>query len=212
MPDSSQREFNTIALDPHLLSAPFAVQTHWHVITGAPSCGKTTLLNLLAEKGYRTVPETARLYMESEIARGRSIDEIHGDPAGLQRRIIALQLEVEGGLPADDILFLDGAIPGSLAWYRLFGLDPNQILPECFHHRYASIFILDQLPLHQDGLRFQDEALIGFLDQWHTRDYRDLGYNVIRVPVLPPEKRLLFVLERLPQVDGDKHSTHALPA
>jgi predicted ATPase len=196
-----QSDFSNIALDPDLLSTPFKVQTLWHVITGAPSCGKTTLLNLLSKNGYRTVPEIARSYMESEVVKGRSIAEIHADPADLQRRIIALQLGVESELPAEDLIFLDGAVPSSLAWYRLFGLDPNQILSECFHHRYASVFILDQLPLHQDGLRFQDEALIGFLDQQLTQNYHDLGYNVIKVPVLPPEERFAFVLERLSQGD-----------
>jgi predicted ATPase len=30
-----------------------------------------------------------------------------------------------------------------------------------------------------------------------SRDYSALGYNIVRVPVLPPEERLAFVLERL---------------
>jgi predicted AAA+ superfamily ATPase len=59
MPDSSQHDFRTTELDPDLLSTPFGVQTNWHVITGAPSCGKTTLINLLADKGLQTVPESA---------------------------------------------------------------------------------------------------------------------------------------------------------
>lgn len=201
MPERIQSDFRDTTLDPDLLSTPFEVETHWHVITGAPSCGKTTLLNILAENGYRTVPETARSFMDSEVSRGLSIKEIHADPAGLQRKIISLQLDVECELPAEELFFLDGAVPGSLAWYRFFGLDPNQILSECFHYHYASVFILEPLPLHLDGLRFHDETLIGFLDQYHSRDYHDLGYNVIRVPVLPPEKRLGFVLERIPQVD-----------
>jgi predicted ATPase len=195
-------------LNTNLLKRPFGVQTNWHVITGAPSCGKTTLIDLLAEAGYQTVPETARIYMEAEIARGRTIAEVHAKPAALQRILINRQLAVERSLPVNDLLFLDGAVPGSLAWYRFFDLDPYQIFPECAHHRYASVFILDRLPLHLDGLRFKDEALIGFLDEWLTRDYCDLGYNVIRVPVLPPKKRLAFVLERIPQVDGDKPDAH----
>lgn len=40
-----------------------------------------------------------------------------------------------------------------------------------------------------------DDALSGFLDEWHTRDYTAMGYNIVRVPVLPPEERLAFVLE-----------------
>ena len=191
------RNFLTMELDTCLLSLPFKVQTNWHVITGAPSCGKTTLINLLAEQGFQTVPEVARQYMEREITLGRTIAEIHKDGAALQRSLVDMQLGIESGLRAIDVTFLDGAVPGSLAWYRAFGLNPNEILLECFHHRYASVFILDRLPLQLNGLRFDDDAYISFLDEWHTRDYRALGYNVVRVPVLPPEDRLTFVLEKL---------------
>ena len=194
---NNQHNFSTTELDPDLLSTPFRLQTNWHVITGAPSCGKTTLINLLADKGFQTVPESARQFMEREIARGRTINEIHANGAALQRDIEDMQLGVERRLRASDVIFLDGAVPGSLAWYRVFGLNPNDVLPGCFHHRYASIFILDRLPLQQDGLRFDDHAYNNFLDEWHTRDYLALGYNIVRVPVLAPEERLAFVLEEL---------------
>jgi hypothetical protein len=52
MVKSSQRNFRTTELEPALLSTPFGVQTNWHVITGAPSCGKTTLIDLLANEGF----------------------------------------------------------------------------------------------------------------------------------------------------------------
>ncbi len=197
MPQDSPHEFRTTDLDVVLLSTRFRVQTNWHVITGAPSCGKTTLINLLADKGFRTVPEGARQYMESEMARGRTIDEIHKKGAALQRRVADLQLSIERGLRANDVAFLDGAVPGSLAWFRVFGLNPNEVLPRCFRHRYASVFVLDRLPLRPNGLRFEDDAHAGFLDEWIARDYGALGYSVVRVPVLAPEERLGFVLERL---------------
>lgn len=189
--------FKTTALNLALVSTPFEVQTNWRVITGAPSCGKSTLINLLADRDHQTVPECARTYMEGELAKGRTIGEIHAEGTALQRAILNLQLEVESRLPAQAPIFLDGALPGSLAWFRLFGLNPNDIIPLCFHHRYASVFILDPLPLYNDGLRFEDKALSGFLDLWLERDYCDLGYNAVRVPVMPPEDRLAFVLERL---------------
>jgi ABC-type taurine transport system ATPase subunit len=66
MTDNLQNGFIATELDPDLLSAPFGVQTNWHVITGAASCGKTTLIDLLADQGFQTVPETARLYIERE--------------------------------------------------------------------------------------------------------------------------------------------------
>jgi Flp pilus assembly CpaF family ATPase len=54
MPDSSKHDFRTTELTPDLLSTPFKVQMNWHVIAGAPSSGKTTLIGQLADiKGSR---------------------------------------------------------------------------------------------------------------------------------------------------------------
>ncbi len=197
MLDSPQHDDRFTELDPDLLSTPFRVQTNWHVITGTVSAGKSTLTDQLADRGFQTVPETGRLYVEREMAKGRTIDEIRENMAAIQIAIKDMQLEIEHGLRANDVVFLDGAVPGSLAWYRAFGLNPNEILPECFHHRYASVFILDPLPFQENGARDDDAAIAGYLDEWIARDYRALGYSVVRVPVLSPQERVAYVLERL---------------
>jgi len=196
MLDSSQHDFRTTELDPDLLSTPFRVQTNWHVITGAVSSGKTTLIDQLADKGFQTAPEAGRQYIEREMATGRTIAEIRGNEAD-SRCIADRQLRIEHGLQALDVVFLDRAFPDSLAFYRFDGLNPNKILAECFQHRYASIFILDRLPVHQDGLRIEDDAAARFLDEWLARDYSALGYSFVRVPVLSIEDRLAFIFERL---------------
>lgn len=185
------------ALNPDLLTTPFELETNWHVITGAPSCGKTTLIERFAESGFKTAPEGARIYIEREVATGRTIDEIRADMPALQRGIKNMQLEIERGLPPEACIFLDRTVLDSLAWYRIFDLDPNECLGQCFQHRYASVFILDQLPLSLDGFRFNDEGYADFLDQWHMRDYTALGYQVERVPVLLPGERLNYVIEKL---------------
>ena len=197
MLNTPQHDFRTTELDPGLLSTPFEVQTNWHVIAGAQSCGKTTLVDQLADQGFQTVPEGARLYLEREVARGRMINEIRENVAAIQHGILDIQLRIEGELRATDVAFLDRAVPDCLAWWRVYGLNPNEILTECFRHRYASVFVLDRLPIQRDDLRPEDEALAAFLDEWIARDYSALGYRVVRVPVLSPEERLAFVLERL---------------
>ena len=197
MLDNPQHDFGATALDRDLLSTPFRIQTNWHVITGAQSCGKTTLTDQLADQGFQTVPEGARLYLEREMVRGRTIDEIRDNMAAQQRGIADMQLSIEGELRATQVLFLDRAVPDCLAWCRVYGLNPNEILAKCFRHRYASVFVLDRLPIQRDGLRLEDEALAAFLDDWIPRDYNALGYRVERVPVLSPEERIASVLERL---------------
>jgi len=196
----AQPDFRTTELDPALLSTPYQVQTSWHVIAGGPCSGKSTLIDLLARCGFRTVPEAARLYLEKEMANGKKDHPLHSDAPALQWKIKAMQLSLEDGLPANEMLFLDSAVPCCLAYCRAFGVDPNEFLPDCFQHRYASVFILAPLSFCADHERAKELATVAsYLDEWQTRDYIALGYDVVRVPVMPPEERLAFVLERLPR-------------
>ena len=76
-------------------------------------------------------------------------------------------------------------------------LDPSTLLPDTCSHRYASVFMLDRLPVEQNGFRTADDALAGLLGEWTIRDYHALGCSLVKVPLLPPEERLAFVLESL---------------
>jgi predicted ATPase len=187
-------------LDPDLLSTPFRVQTNWHVITGAPCSGKSTLIDQLAARGFQTAPEAARQYFEQEMAAtGRSIDEIRKEMVPCTQAILNLMLKIEQDLDPNETIFLDRGFPDCLAFIRQLGMDLNLHLPNCFHNRYASVFMLDRFPVQIDDVRTEDESAAKYLDQWHYCDYKALGYGVVRVPVLPPRKRLAFVLENLPK-------------
>jgi predicted ATPase len=135
--------------------------------------------------------------IEREVAKGRTLEEIFANGVTLAPAVADVQRSVERGLRAADVAFLDRGLPDCLFFYRNFGLDPNDLLAECFHHRYASVFLLDRLDFQLDGARVQDDAYTVHLDKWLYRDYSALGYRVIRVPVLPPHERLEFILEKL---------------
>lgn len=45
---------------------------HLLVLTGGPGGGKTSLLNALAARGYRTLPESARHIIQGRLAAGLS--------------------------------------------------------------------------------------------------------------------------------------------
>ncbi len=197
MDSNSQSNFKNITLDPDILATPFRVQTNWHVITGASSSGKTTLIDLLTKKGFLTFPEVGRQYFERELAKGRTIDEIREDRAAMTRQIYSLWLNFNDGLRTADVTFLDRGLPDALSFYRFAGMDPNGILPDCFQHRYSSVFILNRLPYQQDGIRGGDDTTAAYFDSWMERDYIALGYKVVRVPVLPPEERLAYMLDNL---------------
>jgi predicted ATPase len=117
--------------------------------------------------------------------------------SAIQVAVFEMQLKIEHNFQPEQVIILDGALPGSLSWYRAFGLNPNEILNECFHHRYASVFIFDPLPYKENGARDEDAPIVDYFDEWLARDYYALGYSVIRVPVMSIQNRLNFVLERL---------------
>lgn len=195
MLENHQNDYIEAALDPDLLATPFKVQTKWQVITGAPCSGKSTMIEQLADSGFQTAPEAARQYYERELATtGRTIEEIRQDVVPVVHGILGMMLEIERGLDADEVICLDRGCLDVLAFCRQFGMNPNEYLPDCFHHRYASVFMLDRFPVQQDGVRTEDEAAVEYLEEWHYRDYAALGYHVVRVPVLPPQERLAFVL------------------
>jgi predicted ATPase len=197
MPDRRQRDFTTTKLDPDLLATPFGVQTNWHVLTGAPCSGKTTLIDMLAEKGFQTIPQIGRVYVEGEMAKGRTTAAILENAAVTQRCVVEMQVRFERRLHVNEIAFLDSGSPDCLTYCRFMGLNPNTILAECFHHRYASVFKLDRFPFQPDDVRLEDDSSAGLIDEWLARDYAALGYDVVRVAVLSPQERVAFLLDRL---------------
>ncbi len=197
MTASPQYDFITTELDPDILSTPFDDQTKWHVLTGAACTGKTTMIEQLAGKGFRTFPETARVHIDAELAKGRTFDKMFANAAD-EITITEMQRDLEQRLQTHEITFLDRALPDSITFYRFCGLDPNEVLPDCFRHCYASVFVLNRLPqFHQDGARIEHDATSNLLDEWLFRDYSTLGYDVVRIPVLPPEERLAYFLDYL---------------
>ena len=197
MAGKSQPDFRNMELDPDILSTPFRIQTKWCVITGASCSGKTTIINMLAGRGFQIVPEAGRKYFEREISKGRTIDEIRVDPAFFTRQVYEIMFDHESDLQANEINFLDRALPDGFAFYRLAGVNPNEILHDCFRNRYASIFLLNRLPYQKDGVRVADDETAEYLESWILRDYSALGYKVVSVPVLSPDERLEFILRKL---------------
>lgn len=172
--------------------------TEWIVITGAPSSGKTSVINDLKARGYQVQDEVAREYIEACISRGLSLQEIRADGGvELQRQILRLKLAREAVLPPDEIVFLDRGVPDSMTYFRLAGLDVAAAQEASARFRYDAVFIFDRLPVVPDGVRVEDEIMAGEIDQMLMQDYRSLGYDPVRVPVMPIAKRTDFILNFL---------------
>lgn len=173
------------------------IETNWVVFTGAPSSGKTTTIEFLEKLGYRYMPETARAYLERELAKGRSLEDIKSDQKRFQQALLLEKIKLEGKLPPQELVFLDRAIPDSISYYRLNNIDPEECFEASKKYRYRKVFIFDRLPFEYDGVRVDNEEIAAELDRLLDQDYRDLGYTPVRVPVLSIEERVHFILKEL---------------
>ena len=172
--------------------------SNWYVITGGPSSGKTTTVDLLRARGYRTTIEDARLYIDLQRLGGRTVEQIRGRQVEFQRNVLALQLAQEAALDPDELVFLDRAVPDSLAYYRFLGIEPDPALLEAMERApYRKVFVMDLLPLAPDYARTEDVPAQRRIHELLLEVYESLPIPVERVPVLPPEERVDHILARL---------------
>jgi predicted ATPase len=164
------------------------------VITGAPCTGKTTVINELSKRGYYTVAEPSRLILENHPEFRASVAS-NEDVDKLQRMILKLQLETELMLPRDRVVFMDGGIPSDIAFYKVRGMAPAKELIEASKKtKYDAIFILDHIKTYEiDSLRQQTERESKRIHRLLYEAYSDLGYDLIRVPLLAPTERAGFI-------------------
>ena len=54
-------------------------KTNWYVITGGPSTGKSKTIDYLAYLGYLIRPEVARILIDDELSKGKTLEEIRED-------------------------------------------------------------------------------------------------------------------------------------
>jgi predicted ATPase len=172
--------------------------TNWYVITGGPGSGKTTTVNVLKSRGYKTTIEHARHYLDTQRQNGRTVEEVRRNQKEFQLGVLTMQIEQENALSPDDMIFLDRAIPDALAYYRFLSLPPDKKLLEALERAvYKKIFILDCLPLVQDYARQEDEAAQKKIHELLTEVYEAMPFPVVHVPVLRVEERVDYILKNL---------------
>lgn len=172
--------------------------TRWYVITGGPGTGKTTVIDMLEARGYAILPEMARLHIDEELARGKTLEEMERDEHAFQREVLHMQIEAEKRLPRTRITFFDRGIPDTLAYYRFHKLAEDElILKAVAKCRYRKVFMLEQLPLKPDYARTESEVDQKEISRIIHDVYDSLPFPVVHVPRMSPEKRVEFILKNL---------------
>jgi predicted ATPase len=175
-----------------------STKNNWYVITGGPCTGKTTAINLLTKRGYKTTIEHARHYIDTMRSKGKTTDEIRNNNRKFQLGVLKMQIEQEATINPKDIVFLDRAIPDVMAYYRFLKLKIDRTIINAMSTvNYRKIFILDRLPLINDYARTENKMDQILIHNLITKVYKTLPFPVIKVPVLKPEERVNYILKNI---------------
>ena len=170
-------------------------KTNWYVITGAPSSGKTAVISALEQLGYPVVHEVARNYIDKELKKGKSIEQIKAHILSFERHVLYKKLEIEKSLPKDAPVFLDRAVQDSIGYYILEGLPPDEPIKKSKQTLYKKIFLFERLQFEKDGVRSENDKIAAKLDHILKESYQMLGYEIIIVPLLSIDDRVDFILK-----------------
>lgn len=171
------------------------------VISGCSGGGKSTLLEALARRGGRTVPEPGRRVVERELRTGgRALPWI--DLAAFARAALEVaraDLEVIEGSSAD--LFFDrGVVDAAAALEFATGeVVLNALEAQLPYH--PLVFLAPPWPeifTADEARRHSFEAAVGEYERL-AKAYVRLGFEVTHLPKAPVEERADFVLHQLDQ-------------
>ena len=173
--------------------------TKKYVLTGSAYSGKTETLKELAKLGFPTVPEAATMIISDQLEKGGDLFPWTRLDDFLEV-LIEKQLELEAKIPpGSEIAFIDRGIPDELAYFRYRGIKPTPVYEKAFQeHRYDRVFVFDHIPgYRQDKIRREPLEMVQQLRVLHEETHRELGYDVIVVPLMPITERVNFIIDRI---------------
>lgn len=172
---------------------------NWYVITGGPSAGKTTLINVLERLGHAVIPEAARTYIDEQISKGLTIEQIRADEQQFQHEILKLKQKNETNHDPSLLTFFDRGMQDSVAYLRYFGFELQEwVLQHMYKFTYKNVFLLEPLPIFEnDYARTEGPGSAEQLYHLLHDAYKTYGMNPVVVPVMPPEERAEFVLSHV---------------
>ncbi len=180
-------------------SAARALETTppWYVLTGGPCAGKTTLIAEFEKRGYNVLPEAARIVIEELLASGRTLADIKIDKSWFPQ-VVERKWAMERAVPPSELFFFDRGVPDSLAYYKLFNSPIDEFLRTASEQsKYRKVFLLDLIGFEPDDVRAETPEEAAAVQDMLEQVYRDLGHDVVKVPVIPVSDRADYILARL---------------
>lgn len=170
------------------------------IITGAPGSGKTSIMKVLAKKGYRYLEEPAR----SIINEQRSIG---GEGVYDENPRLFIDLMLSRSIHQfltktsnNEIVFFDRGIPDLLAYAACFDLNPGPENKAADIYRYHDIVFFapcwEAIFTNDEDRKLTFEQAVEFGEDLKLA-YKQKGYQLIELPLSSPEERMKFILSKL---------------
>ncbi|MBU3904521.1 MAG: ATP-binding protein [Nanoarchaeota archaeon] len=168
------------------------------VITGASGTGKSSIIEMIHDKGFCVEHEIARELID-DLRRYGHKNPHKENRDSFQKEVLHRQLEREKKLiDFEGIVFFDRGIIDNIAYYRLDEMEPPGYLKNLARDiRYDYIFYLE--PISKDKLQnrnLNDKERI-YVGQLILNEYLRYGYNPIKVPELTPDERINMIFTKL---------------
>lgn len=173
-----------------------------YVLTGAPGCGKSSVLLELENRGFEVIREAAQDVIQRYHAKGI---EKPWEDVMFQDEVLKLQLFREDKFQKDKTYFLDRGVIDGLAYAREKHPSRWWIEHQSHHRRkegrygYDVIFFLNPLDdvetnsIRREGIE-EAKMIDGFLrEEYHSRRY--FGDRFVEIPNASIEERADLILQ-----------------
>ncbi len=176
------------------------------IITGAPSTGKSSVVNGLINRGYDCHDEIARQVIKENQSKDNELlpwinmlafsDEVY-------RRMI----ELNNSLSNDEVCFLDRSIVDLIGYMNFAGKEAPSRYAEGAKKAHYSINVF-YMPFWKDIFANDEQRLESTteamrIDESLRNAYNSLGFNLIEVPFGSIEDRVDFILNHLGKIQSN---------
>lgn len=166
-----------------------------YVFTGGPCVGKSTLIQILEDRGFPVVREVAT----EILCEGDQSLMPWNNRYAFQHEALKRQLRAEAAVRAEGKpVFLDRGTHDGIAYDQVLGVQLPNFLSSLGNPGYDVVFVFDELPIWEDnGVRYEDAGFARILTPVMEQVYERVGGRIVRVPFATPEKRVDFVLDTI---------------
>lgn len=174
---------------------------HMFVVTGGPGSGKSSLIDAMNRRGYRTMPEAGRAIIQDQVRIGGAAlpwaDRTLFAELMLGWELRSYHEALENGAP----VLMDRGIPDVVGYLTLSGLSvPAHVEEAAQIHPYnKQVFLApywDAIFI-QDAERKQDPREAEATGNVMAETYTRLGYRIVELPLVSIERRADFMVDIL---------------